>query len=182
LNLRNENSNKVSGKLKSMSQWENLRKYVRTSKSDDNLLGLISGLKKKESNATNGSTLLNFNEKNQQSFKQQSEFVKGSLLGSNNFHLVQIENGIQFNKGSLLTKSNEKNNNTQRSYKNSSGTLLRIDATLSRSASAQNLTTPNGKTLLELDLKPDAAHTLALRNTKIKPLLSFVPGESNVEG
>ena len=60
----------------------------------------------------------------------------------------------------------EYNNNTQRLHKHPSGTLLKIDTPLS---TAQNILSPNGKTLLELDLKPDAAHTLALRNTNIKP-------------
>jgi len=119
------------------------------------------------------------------------KFNQGSLLDRNNVttiennnnsntshtgHLVQIENGVngvQFNKGSLLTKSNT------RRHKNLSGTLLKIDAPLSKNAVVQNVLSPNGKPLLELDLKPDAAHTLALRNTNVTPLLSFVPGESN---
>ncbi|GBC17338.1 uncharacterized protein OCT59_026110 [Rhizophagus irregularis] len=117
------------------------------------------------------------------------KFSQGSLLDKNNDttnennnnsnnsptgRLVQIENGVQFNKGSLLTKSK-----TQRSHKNPSGTLLKIDAPLSKSAPVQSILSPNGKTLLEIDLKPDAAHTIALRNTNVKPLLSFVPGENN---
>jgi hypothetical protein len=88
--------------------------------------------------------------------------------------LVQIEEGIQFNKGSLLTK-----NNTQKSYKFPSGKLLKIDTPITKNAVVPHILSPNGKTLLEIDLKPDAAHTIALRNTNVKPLLSFVPGESN---
>ncbi|CAG8608504.1 2827_t:CDS:10 [Funneliformis caledonium] len=120
------------------------------------------------------------------------KFNKGSLLGRNNEtvseniinsnHLIQIEDGVQFNKGSLLTKvqeSNGKNNNSQKSKP--LGTLLKIDAPLSRSLTTHNILSPtmlaNGKTLLELDLKADATHTLSLRNTNIKPLLSFIPRE-----
>ncbi|RIA80620.1 hypothetical protein C1645_792148, partial [Glomus cerebriforme] len=129
----------------------------------------------------NSSTFINLN--------NSVKFNQGSLLdrsndttiehnnNSNNSptgRLVQIENGVQFNKGSLLTKKN-----TQKSPKNPSGTLLKIDTPLSRSATVQNILSPNGKTLLELDIKPDAAHTLALRNTNIKPLISFVPGEKD---
>ncbi|GBB84612.1 hypothetical protein RclHR1_11190005 [Rhizophagus clarus] len=129
----------------------------------------------------NSSTFVNMN--------NSVKFNQGSLLDRNNDttieynnnsnnsptgRLVQIENGVKFNKGSLLTKSN-----TQKTYKNPSGKLLKIDAPLSRSAVVQNVLSPNGKTLLEIDLKPDAAHTIALRNTNVKPLLSFVPGESN---
>ncbi|CAG8503073.1 18454_t:CDS:10 [Rhizophagus irregularis] len=148
-------------------------------------------------------SLLDYNEKipsPKQVEPESKAFVKGSLLASNdalfeqakereklrkaiggvgiirdqNSRLVQIENGVQFNKGSLLTKSK-----TQRSHKNPSGTLLKIDAPLSKSAPVQSILSPNGKTLLEIDLKPDAAHTIALRNTNVKPLLSFVPGENN---
>ena len=119
-------------------------------------------------------------------FDSNVKFNKGSLLSRNNDtitennfnsnssgHLVQIEDGVQFNKGSLLTKvqeSSEKNNNSQR--------LKPLG--LSKSATTQNISPimlTNGKTLLELDLKPDAAHTLALRSTNFKPLLSFVPRE-----
>ncbi|CAI2178586.1 18121_t:CDS:10 [Funneliformis geosporum] len=120
-------------------------------------------------------------------------FNKGTLLtkykeGTSTGHLIQIEDGVQFNKGSLLTKvqeSNERNNNSQRLKP--LGTLLKIDAPLSKSLTTHNLLSPtmltNGKTLLELNLKADATHTLSLRNTNIKPLLNFVPKEyDQVEG
>jgi len=133
-------------------------------------------------------------------------FAKGSLLASNDALVEQakerekirkamggvgiirdpnsptlLDNSVKFNQGSLLSRNSDmsieyNNYNTQRLHKHPSGTLLKIDTPLSRSVTAQNMLSPGGKTLLELDLKPDAAHTLALRNTNIKPLLSFVPG------
>ena len=158
-----------------------------------------------------GNTLLDFNEKNspKQVEPEVAPFAKGSLLASNDMlveqakerekirkamggvgiirdpnspTLVNLDNSVKFNQGSLLSRNSDmsieyNNYNTQRLHKHPSGTLLKIDTLLSRSVTAQNMLSPSGKTLLELDLKPDAAHTLALRNTNIKPLLSFVPGE-----
>jgi hypothetical protein len=109
----------------------------------------------------------------------------GIVRDPNSSTLVNLDNSVKFHQGSLLSKnknndyiSTEYNNNTQRLHKHPSRTLLKIDASLSKSTTSQHLLSPNGKTLLELDLKPDAAHTLALQNSNIKPLLSFVPGES----
>ena len=106
----------------------------------------------------------------------------GIIRDPNSSTFVNLDNSVKFNQGSLLSRNNDMSTeyNSQRSHKNPSKTLLKIDTPLSRSVTAQNMLSPNGKTLLELDLKPDAAHTLALRNTNIKPLLSFVPGD-NVE-
>ena len=110
----------------------------------------------------------------------------GIVRDPNSPTLVNLDNSVKFHQGSLLSRNNNdspteySNNNfsnMQRLHKNP--TLLKIDAApLSKSTSVQNILLPNGKTLLELDLKPDAAHTLALQNTNIKLLLSFVPGES----
>ncbi|CAG8726267.1 9355_t:CDS:2, partial [Gigaspora rosea] len=122
-------------------------------------------------------------------------FNKGSLLSKGHpetsqlfqpsaGHLIQIEEGVRFHKGSLLAKSKEHheshsaNDRVNRKI-TGGGPLLTIDTrtpiTNSRNGATKLFSPPaaTGRTLLDLDLKPDAQHTVGLRNAKMQPLLNF---------
>ncbi|RIB07712.1 hypothetical protein C2G38_409330 [Gigaspora rosea] len=128
-------------------------------------------------------------------------FNKGSLLSKGHpetsqlfqpsaGHLIQIEEGVRFHKGSLLAKSKEHheshsaNDRVNRKI-TGGGPLLTIDTrtpiTNSRNGATKLFSPPaaTGRTLLDLDLKPDAQHTVGLRNAKMQPLLNFTSNGNN---
>ncbi|CAG8606149.1 36685_t:CDS:10 [Gigaspora margarita] len=128
-------------------------------------------------------------------FDGEVRFNKGSLLSkghpetSQSFqplagHLIQIEDGVRFHKGSLLAKSKEHheshsaNDRVNRKI-TGGGPLLSIDTRTpianSRNGASKLFSPPatTGRTLLDLDLKPEAQHTIGSRNVKMQPLLSF---------
>jgi len=212
-------------------------------------------------------SLLSYDEKNpplKQVEQEEVSWAKGSLLASsdaiheqkekerreerrkereragNGTTLVHLDNGVHFNKGSLLDKARSDNgpshngtflniheertfskgsllaqkkrsveslsSNRSRSERQPNGPLLSIDPppTHHQSRAQSGFTTHSGNgplltldlpsspyrnphsvisptspgsTLLQINLKQDAQHTLALRSKDIKPLVSFVPGE-----
>ncbi|CAJ0840191.1 5344_t:CDS:10 [Entrophospora sp. SA101] len=116
-----------------------------------------------------------------------ASFGNGSANNNNmTDQLIHIDEGIKFNKGSLLEENQEKklSKKSMKTVGGGGGTLLTLDIPSPPSSSQSQLSTMqspsnnNGKKLLEIDLKLDAQHTLALRNTNIQPLLSFVPSEN----
>nr|CAG8501459.1 4969_t:CDS:10 [Entrophospora candida] len=124
-----------------------------------------------------------------------SGYVKDSM---NNITYINIGESIKFNKGSLLDKNREivesssTNNTDGASFGNGSANnnnmtdqLIHIDegikfnkGSLLEENQEKKLSKKSMKTVGEIDLKLDAQHTLALRNTNIQPLLSFVPSEN----
>ncbi|KAF0431534.1 serine/arginine-rich splicing factor 6 [Gigaspora margarita] len=95
--------------------------------------------------------------------------------------LVHIDEGVRYNKGSLLAKSKELS--PIETSPTRSGLLIHIDEGVrsnkgKTTPTTTTTTTTTGRTLLEIDMKPDTKHTLTLRNANIQPLLSFVPGEN----
>ncbi|KAG9305554.1 hypothetical protein G9A89_003617 [Geosiphon pyriformis] len=122
------------------------------------------------------------------------EYNKGSLLarglmspGKDNFEITSPQS-LEFNKGSLLARnlssenSSHSNPRSRVERKPTNGPLISIDQTPTLHRNAPKITSPStsvspGKTFLQLDLNPDAQHTVNLRNKDFKPLLSFIPGE-----
>ncbi|CAG8459948.1 9510_t:CDS:10 [Diversispora eburnea] len=125
-------------------------------------------------------------------------FHKGSLLNKNREiiennnlqtqgHLIQMDEGVRFHKGSLLAKSNEsldyEGNDKRLNKKSPGGPLLSIDTppiiNNSRNTSPRLLSpvAGNGRTLVDINMKTDAQHTMELRNANYQPLLSFLPSE-----
>ncbi|CAG8540494.1 13243_t:CDS:2 [Ambispora gerdemannii] len=128
------------------------------------------------------------------------EYNKGSLLarglltpnGKDTFEISHSQTP-EFNRGSLLARgllspskdsfegsSHSSNLRPRPERKFSNGPLISIGSPPTRNG--PKITSPStspspGKKLLQLDLSPDAKHTLNLRNKDFKPLLSFVPGE-----
>ncbi|CAG8606114.1 24508_t:CDS:10 [Dentiscutata erythropus] len=120
------------------------------------------------------------------------QFNKGSLLAkskeqspvdfspTHKNYFLQADEGVRFNEGSLLAKEQSDNHDGINRKLSSGGPLLTIDTPITSSRSVSPKTTPitTGRTLLEIDAKPDTKHTISLRNANIQPLLSFIPGEN----
>ncbi|CAG8618988.1 8265_t:CDS:2, partial [Scutellospora calospora] len=106
------------------------------------------------------------------------KFQKGSLLSKSPpetsqpsqplaGHLIQIEEGVRFHKGSLLAKSKEHYENDRVNRKLGGGPLLTIDTPIANSPKIYSPpATTAGRTLLEIDMRPDAQHTIGQRNNE----------------
>ncbi|CAG8528053.1 9982_t:CDS:2 [Paraglomus brasilianum] len=129
---------------------------------------------------THNGTFLNIHE--------ERTFSKGSLLAQKKKSTESLSPNRPRSErqpnGPLLSIDLPSTHNQSRSQTgftthSGNGPLLTLDLPPSPYRTPHNVISPTspGSTLLQLDLKHDAQHTLALRSKDIKPLVSFVPGE-----
>ncbi|CAG8627840.1 1932_t:CDS:2, partial [Dentiscutata heterogama] len=153
---------------------------------DDTVKFNKGSLLSKNYNETNQSPTGNLIQINTVRFNEGSLLAKSKEQSPVDFspthknYFLQADEGVRFNGGSLLAKEQSDSHDGINRKLSGGVPLLTIDTPITSSRSVSPKTTPitAGKTLLEIDAKPDTKHTISLRNANIQPLLSFIPGEN----